>query len=111
MQGITLRFLGLVTYSKSYGSVHNSKTRGAKKWLRCPVVSLTSHIAPLVQVLLDGASESGLWHCTDDCVHFDAALEDHHCRDRANAILCCNVRALVRVQLDSLLSKRILNHE
>ena len=62
-------------------------------------ISVSSHLNSL-QVLLDGASESRLWHSPDDSVKLLATFEDHDSGDAADTVLGGNARALIGVELN-----------
>mmetsp|Transcript_13609 Transcript_13609/g.26149 ORF Transcript_13609/g.26149 Transcript_13609/m.26149 type:complete len:223 (-) Transcript_13609:60-728(-) len=53
----------------------------------------------LIEVLVNGSHESGLWDSTNDSVHLLTALEDHARWDGADTILSSHTWRLICVQL------------
>ena len=57
------------------------------------------HLSSL-EVFLKGLGQRCLGHSADDSVHLGSVLEDHHSGNAADAVLCCDSRALICVQLE-----------
>ena len=58
------------------------------------------HLRSSLEVLLKGLGQRCLGHSADDSVHLGSVLEDHHSGNAADAVLCCNSRALICVELE-----------
>ena len=54
----------------------------------------------LIDVLVNGLHQGGLWYGADDCVYPLPALVDYDCWNAADAILCGDAWTLICVELE-----------